>query len=170
MNENETSESHEPTQVQKCEFNCNCCQELPSANKRAEENLNMAKYQKAEFENYKKRCAAQADHAFAEGKSFVLVNILPVLDSLVEALKIVSGSENRSGLEILYRKFESILTSVGLEEVQSSAGTKFDPRIHNAVIMEKAEGKPAGYILEEWQKGYKMGDRLIRPATVKVSE
>ena len=71
------------------------------------------------------------------------MNILPVLDSLTEALKVITGDENREGIEILRRKFESILVSIGLEEIDAKCGTKFDPHVHNSVSVGKAAGKPS---------------------------
>jgi molecular chaperone GrpE len=137
--------------------------------KKADENLNMAKYQKAEFENYKKRTAASVENAFTEGRAYVIVNVLPVMDSLLEAMKVVKNPADREGIEILRRKFESILESIGLEIIPADPGTKFDPHIHNAVLAEKSNG-PSGLRLEEWQKGYRLSGRVIRPSTVKVSE
>ena len=142
--------------------------ELETANRQAEENLNRAKYERAEFENYKKRERANSESIFNDGRAFVIINILPILDSLTEAIKIIKGDENREGIEILRRKFESILLSLGLEEIDAKPNTKFNPHIHNSVAVGK--GKESGLVLEEWQKGYKLAGRLIRPASVKVSE
>ena len=153
--------------MENCEKICENCKKLEQ---KAAENLNRAKYEKAEFENYKKRERSTLDNAFNEGKTFVIINTLPVLDSLTEALKIIKGDENRQGIEILKRKFESILKGIGLEEIDAKAGVKFDPHIHNSVAVEKVKDKPPGTVLEEWQKGYKLGGKVIRPATVKVSE
>jgi len=144
--------------------------ERDSAKKQAEDNLNRAKYEKAEFENYKKRERMTVENSFNEGRIFVLINVLPVLDSLTEALKVIKAKEDREGIEILHRKLESILLSIGLEEIDAKPGVKFDPHIHNSVAVGKADGTASGVILEEWQKGYKLEGRVIRPSTVKVSE
>jgi molecular chaperone GrpE len=143
--------------------------DLTAAKKLAEDNLNLAKYQKAEFENYKKRERAGADAAFNEGRAFCIINFLPVFDALAEAMKVVRG-EDRKGLEILERKFDDILKSFGVTEVEAALGDKFNPYIHNSIAVGKVEGKPSGTILEVWQKGYKLDNKVIRPASVKVNE
>ena len=147
----------------------NLALELQAAKKLAEDNLNIAKYQKAEFENYKKRERAGTEAAFNEGRAFCIVNFLPVFDAISEAMKVVQG-ENRKGLEILERKFDDILKSFGVTEVEAAAGDKFNPYVHNSVAVGKDEGKPSGTILEVWQKGYKLDSRVIRAASVKVNE
>ena len=144
--------------------------DLTAARKLAEDNLNLAKYQKAEFENYKKRERAGLDSAFSEGRAYVIVNMLPVFDALTEAMKVVHGSEDRAGLEMLERKFTGILTNFGVTEIEVAAGDKFDPHIHHSIAAEKVESQTSGTVLEVWQKGYKLDGRVIRPTSVKVSE
>ena len=91
------------------------------------------------------------------------------MDALTQALKVVTGDENRSGLQMLRRKFEGILTTIGLEEIDGSPGVKFDPHIHNSVAVETVQGKESGIVLEQWQKGYRLNGRVVRPSSVKVS-
>lgn len=144
--------------------------ELQSARAAADENLNLAKYQKAEFENYKKRNAQLVENAFTDGKTLAVVTILPVLDSYGEALKLVTNLADKQGFDMLRRKFEAALASLGVEEIPTAIGNKFSYDNHNVVAVEKAEGKESGTILEVWQKGYKMNGRVIKPASVKVAE
>jgi len=148
----------------------NLALDLQAARKLAEDNLNIAKYQKAEFENYKKRERGNYEGAFNEGRAFAVMAFLPVFDAVAEAQKTIQGDENRRGIEILMRKFDDIMKSFGVAEIAASPGDKFDPYVHNSVAAEKVEGKPAGTITEVWQKGYKLDGRVIRPSTVKVSE
>jgi len=163
--------------MEKCKCECEVCKstignlmlELASAKKQAEENLNLAKYQKAEFENYKKRERGNFESAFSEGRAFTIVNILPILDALTEAMKLTKD-ENREGLEMLQRKFESILASFKVTEISADIGAKFDPYVHNSVAVGKSEKQPSGTILEVWQKGYKLDNRVLRAASVKVNE
>jgi len=143
--------------------------DLAAAKKLAEDNLNLAKYQKAEFENFKKRERAGSEAAFNEGRAFCITSFLPVFDALTEAMKVVQG-ENRKGLEILERKFDDILKSFGVTEIEAAAGDKFNPYVHNSVAAAKEEGKTSGTILEVWQKGYRLNGRVIRPTSVKVNE
>ena len=143
--------------------------DLQAAKKLAEENLNLAKYQKAEFENYKKRERGNFQSSFNEGRAFAIMNTLPIFDALSEAMKLVKN-ENREGLEILQRKFEGILASFGVTEIAANAGDKFDPYVHNSVAVGKSEKQPSGTILEVWQKGYKMEGKVLRATSVKVNE
>ena len=162
----------------RCKERCEKCQQtieelkkhLQDSIAQAQENLNRAKYEKAEFENYKKRERAAVDSAFSDGKAYVAMNVLPVLDNLTEARKLIKGDENIAGLDMLKRKFESVLVGVGLEQIDAKPGVAFNPHVHNSVAVEKVQGKPSGIVLEEWQKGYKLDGKVIRPSTVKVSE
>ena len=153
----------------KCECECESYKiELASAKKQAEENLNLAKYQKAEFENYKKRERGGFEAALNEGRAVTIMNFLPVFDALVEAMKQVTG-ENRAGLEMLQRKFQGILEGLGVADIPAEPGDKFDPYIHNSVAVGESESQPSGTILEVWQKGYKLDGRVLRATSVKVN-
>ena len=143
--------------------------ELESAKKQAEDNLNLAKYQKAEFENYKKRHAENTASAFVDGKMYAIINVLPLLDNLAEALKSIQNPADREGMEILYRKFESILSGMGLEEIKA-VGEVFSPHLHNCISRDAETGKPSNTVTQEWQKGYKFAGKVIRPTTVSVAE
>ena len=164
--------------MEKCNCECEVCKsnlenltlELASAKKQAEENLNLAKYQKAEFENYKKRERGGYEAAVNEGRAFAIMNFLPVFDALTEAMKVISGDENRAGLEMLRRKFEGILANFGVTEIEAKPGDKFDPYVHNSVAVGKNEKQASGTILEVWQKGYKLEGRVLRATSVRVNE
>jgi len=143
--------------------------EFEQIKKLADDNLNLAKYHKAEFENFKKRNQDAVSNAYRDGKEIAIVQFLPLVDSLHEAYKSVETENDRLGVEILIRKFGQIMVSLGAEEI-SAIGQPFDPNIHNAVAVEAVEGKPADIVLEEWQKGYKLNGKMIRPSTVKVSK
>ena len=163
--------------MEKCKCKCETCKtaledlaiELASAKKQAEENLNLAKYQKAEFENYKKRERGSFEASFNEGRAFALMNVLPILDALTEAMKMSKG-ENKEGLEMLQRKFEGVLSSFGVTEIEAKVGAKFDPYVHNSVAVGKSEKQASGTILAVWQKGYKLDGKVLRPTSVKVNE
>jgi molecular chaperone GrpE len=143
--------------------------ERESAKKLAEENLTLAKYQKAEFENFRKHNADAVSNAFRDGQSYVIETLLPVYDGVIEAGKKISSPLDLVGFEIIKRKLGDIFEKLGLEEIKT-VGEKFNPHLHNAASVEKAEGKEAGIILEEWQKGFLFNGRTLRPATVKVSD
>jgi len=131
----------------------------------AAQNLELAKYKQAELENYIKRQREATANAFNDGKILVVMGVLPVLDSFSDAIKLMGDDKCREGVEILYRKFESILESLGLEEIKTSVGEAFNPHVHNcAATSENSDNK----IKEVWQKGYKLGGRTVRPVTVRL--
>ena len=125
--------------------------------------LKLAQYQKAEFENYKKRNAESVIQSFDDGKVFAIKIILPLLDALKEAF----DQTQEEGLEILIRKFNSGLESLGLNEIPTDG--KFDPHVHECVATEQVEDIEPDTIISVWQKGYTMGKKVIRPAMVKLS-
>ena len=124
----------------------------------------IAKYKAAELDNYIKRQKDAVQNAFNDGRTHVLLSILPIADSLGEALKTVKNADDRKGIEILKNKFEGVLMALGMEEIPVKKGDKFDPHIHNSITAcEDGENK----ISEVLQKGYRFGGRIIRPALVK---
>lgn len=143
--------------------------EISALKKAAEDNLNLAKYHKAEFENYKKRNAESSIASYNDGKASVIMQILPLHDSLIEGLKTVETDKDKEGIEILIRKFSQILTVLGVEEIKT-VGESFDPRVHNAIAAEVTAGVPPDMVTQELQRGYKLGGKMIREALVKVSK
>ena len=126
----------------------------------------------AEFENYRKRTDREKVDARLAGRKSVLVEMLAVLDNVERALASVSqGAENdalRQGFELIYKQFKDTLTKLGIEPVEA-LGKTFDPHVHEAVTIEETSEHEANTVIEEFQKGYKLGDQLLRPAQVKVA-
>lgn len=153
-----------------CDDGCDCgCGEDPIAkvpkSPPAPDWESLAKYKAAELENYIKRQKDAVQIAFNDGRTNVLMTILPLVDSLYEAIKTVKDENDRKGIEILTSKFEAILTNLGLEEIPVKTGDKFDPYIHTCVtVSEKTDNK----IQKVWQKGYRFAGRIIRPTTVSI--
>jgi molecular chaperone GrpE len=143
--------------------------ERDSAKKLADENLNLAKYQKAELENFRKHNAEAVANAFRDGQSYVVETLMPVYDGAVEAGKKIKDPADKEGFEIIQRKLDDIFERLGIEKIKT-VGEKFNPHLHNSAAVEKVDGKEAGIVLEEWQKGFTFGGRTLRPATVKVSD
>ncbi|MDR1917810.1 MAG: nucleotide exchange factor GrpE [Christensenellaceae bacterium] len=143
--------------------------ERDSAKKLAEDNLNLAKYQKAELENFRKHNSEAVSNAFRDGESYVVGIILPVYDGVVEAGKKIKDPADKEGFSIIERKLNDIFARLGIEEIKT-VGEKFNPHLHNSASVEKVDGKEPGIVLEEWQKGFTFGGRVLRPATVKVSD
>ena len=158
---------------QECDRECAACalmeEELLAERKLAADNLDLAKYHKAEFENFRRRNAETASSNYASGKEVAVLQILPLLDALYEGLRTVETQNDKDGLEMIIRKFGQVLTSLGVAEIDAE-GQNFDPHQHNAVAVEPAKkGQPSDVVVQVWQRGFRMGDKVIRPATVKVS-
>ncbi|MER2071665.1 MAG: nucleotide exchange factor GrpE, partial [Psychrobacillus sp.] len=103
----------------------------------------------------------------------LLSDLLPVLDNLERALAVEATSEEAisltKGVDMVYRSLVAAVEKEGLESVESE-GKPFDPNLHHAVMQEKDESQDSGIVLQELQKGYKLKDRILRPAMVKVNE
>ena len=128
--------------------------------------------QQAEFENYRKRAGREQqdfrDYALADA----LKSLLPVLDSFELALKNAShgkdGANLRSGLELVRKQFQDALARLGVREIEAN-GAAFDPQWHQAVEMVETDQAKDNHVIEELQRGYKLKDRLLRPAMVRVA-
>ncbi len=125
----------------------------------------------AEFENYKKR----TEREFAAYKEVAMgaciSALLPVIDNLELALKNATKEEKDGfykGIELVYAQFLSILHELGVEEIKTEG--RFDPRLHEALLAEAHEGSEKNTILEVLQKGYRLKDRVLRTAKVKVAK
>ena len=143
-------------------------QELEAARAEAAANLEMAKYQKAEFENFKRRKLEAVSDALREGRTNVILDILPLLDSLYMGLAGTKDKTAHEGLEIIIRKFNQILEGFDVVAFES-LGQPFDANLHNAVAAEESN-QPPDTVIAEWQRGYKMNGKVIRVATVKISK
>ena len=127
----------------------------------------------AEFENYRKRIERERAETFQRSRADVLLEMIPILDNLERALLSLEESEGdpeatRHGVELIHKQFKDALTKFGLRPVES-LGCAFDPHVHEAVTIEPTDEHQENTIIEEFQRGYKIGDRLLRPAKVKVA-
>ncbi len=127
----------------------------------------------AEFDNYRKRIERERQ-AWTEGAvGDVVGDLLPVIDDLERALKVEAVGEEaaayRKGVELIHKRLLEVLKRRNVAAVES-VGQVFDPHLHQAVTYEPAEGKPDGEIVEEFARGYLIGERLLRPAMVKVAK
>lgn len=122
----------------------------------------------ADFANYKRRTEQEKSDLTRFSNAMLILNLLPVIDDLERALSTVptalAGLTWFDGLRLIHRKLSSILESQGLEPIEAE-GKDFDPNLHEAIM--HADGEE-GKVLQELQKGYKLHDRVIRPAMVKV--
>jgi molecular chaperone GrpE len=149
---------------------------LADTQRERDEYLDLAKRTKADFENFRKRMSAEVLAAGGRGKAEVLRDVLPVLDDLERALQAAgldpegdSDDGLAHGVLLVFRSLRDSLAKHGIEAVDPT-GEKFDPQLHEALSAQPAEGVESGIVVETMQKGYKLGEQLIRPARVVVAE
>jgi molecular chaperone GrpE len=122
----------------------------------------------AEYANYKRRTEQEKEQIGAFVKADILTRLLTSLDNMDRAMEAPAGDEYKTGVELTMRQFKDALQKLGLEEIDA-LGQPFDPSVHNAVMREDAEDVETETVTEVFQKGYKLGDRVLRPAMVKVA-
>jgi molecular chaperone GrpE len=123
----------------------------------------------AEFENSRRRAAKEQQDYRDFATVEAIKPLLPVIDSFERALQAKSeGAEFRAGVELIYKQLQDVLAKMGVTAV-ASKGQQFDPHVHEAIEMVETAQAADHEVLEEWQRGYKYKDRLIRPAMVKVA-
>jgi molecular chaperone GrpE len=149
---------------------------LADTQRERDEYLDLAKRTKADFENFRKRMTAEVQASTARGKGELLREVVPVLDDLERAIQAAGldpEGDSEDGLShgvlMVFRSLRDSLGRNGVEAVDPK-GEKFDPTSHEALSTIPADGVEAGTVVEVLQKGYKLGDQLIRPARVVVSE
>ena len=127
----------------------------------------------AEFDNYRKRTDRERQQLAEAAAADLIKDLLPLLDDLERALKVDAGDEAsagvRRGVELIHRQLLDTLRKRGVTPIEA-LGQDFDPHFHNAVTHEPAEGRREGEVIEEFARGYMLGDRLLRPAMVKVAK
>jgi molecular chaperone GrpE len=147
--------------------------QLEQVEAKAAENLDGWQRAQAEFANFKKRLERDREVAYASMKGDIIRKILPVLDDLERALQNhPSDSAPDSwvnGIELIYRKLESILEAEGVTRMQVE-GQLFDPNFHEAITHEESDEHQSGQIISVVQHGYLLGERVIRPALVRVAK
>ncbi|HEY8423314.1 MAG TPA: nucleotide exchange factor GrpE [Clostridia bacterium] len=137
---------------------------------RAEEYAKRLINLQAEFDNYRKRNAESVKTAQIEGRSQVLVEVIKILDIIEQAMSMIKDDATNSGIKLIYRQIESVLRNFEVEEIQAEKGIDFDPNLHSAVELVKAEDVKSGAIAEVVQKGYRLGEKILRHASVKVAQ
>lgn len=123
----------------------------------------------AEYDNYRKRTTKEKTNIYNDAIAKAIENILPVLDNFELALKTPCDDEKfLKGIQMIEGQFEKILSDMGVSEIKA-IGEKFDPNIHHAIKQVDDSDKESDTVIEVFQKGYMIGDRLIRPAMVSVA-
>ena len=124
----------------------------------------------AEFQNYRKRVERDSELTYVSLKGDIVKKILPVLDDLERALQNRSADDPwANGIELVARKFQNILESEGVKRIEA-VGMEFDPNFHEAISHEPADGIQSGHVIGVVQNGYMIGERVIRPALVRVAQ
>jgi molecular chaperone GrpE len=126
----------------------------------------------AEFDNYRKRIERERREQADQAVVSILQDMLLVVDDFDRALTVDASRQSdayRKGVELIYQKLSDLLRKRGVKAFDS-LGADFDPNIHQAVVHESSPDHREGEIIGEMQKGYMMGDRLLRPAMVKVAK
>ena len=127
--------------------------------------------QAAEFDNYRKRVDRERKDLSQTAAVDFVQELLPIVDDFERALQTdVPGAESyRQGLEIIHRALMEMLRKRGVTPIDA-VGMPFDPQIHQAVAYEEAPERRDGEVMEQFTRGYRLGDRLVRPAMVKVAK
>ena len=157
MPEVEPEQEKEPTPLERAE------QMLKEANDKFLRTL-------AEYDNFRKRSQKEKEAAYGDSKASVLAQFLPVLDNFERAVnnKDASLEDYQKGIDMIFGQFNDIFAKLGVEPF-GEPGDEFDPNIHNAVMHIDDENEAQNVIVEVFSKGYRMGDRILRPAMVKVA-
>jgi molecular chaperone GrpE len=147
-------------------------QELSEARARADEYLDGWQRSRAEFANYKKRVDREQAQAYQMAAGNIIRRYLDVLDDMERALKNRpqegDGASWANGIELIYRKLLNIVESEGVKPMEAQ-GQLFDPNLHEAISSEESDDHESGQIIEVLQQGYLIGDRILRPAVVRVA-
>lgn len=124
----------------------------------------------ADFQNYKKRLERDHELTYISMKGDIVKKILPVLDDLERALQ-NRPADNAwaNGIELIVRKLQNVLESEGIKRIEAE-GMEFDPHFHEAISHEPADGVKSGFVIGVVQNGYMLGERVIRPAMVRVAQ
>jgi molecular chaperone GrpE len=147
-------------------------EELTAKAEMADEYLGLAQRTKADFENYRKRASREAAAAQERGVAKLALELLPAVDDLDRALQATDGHEESdtlaSGVKLVHAGVLAALARLGIEPY-SPVGEPFDPQHHEAVAQQPVEGAEPGTIVEVYQRGYRLGDSVLRPARVVVA-
>jgi len=128
----------------------------------------------ADLENYKKRAAREKQEAIKFANEGLIEKLIPILDNFEMALNAASAANTtveslRSGVQMIAQQLKSAMTDAGLQEIDA-AGQAFDPNLHEAISQQETAEVPEGRVVQQTRKGYRLRDRLVRPASVVVAK
>jgi molecular chaperone GrpE len=142
---------------------------LAAAEALAEQRYTELQYARAEIDNVRKRAVKSAEERAAHGRKALLVKFLPVLDNLSRAMAFPDGEGLRSGLNGTLRGFEALLASEAIVPIET-VGKPFDPHVAEAISTRETAEHEDDIVIEEAQRGYRLGEELLRPALVVVAK
>ena len=123
----------------------------------------------AEYDNYRKRTAKEKTETYQNASVQCVEKLLPVLDSFERSLEAECADENfKNGMSMIYNQFKNFLTQMNVTEIEA-LGAEFDPNVHNAIQQLDGTDYASNYVCQVFQKGYMLGDKLVRPAMVAVA-
>ncbi|MBP3310126.1 MAG: nucleotide exchange factor GrpE [Ruminococcus sp.] len=123
----------------------------------------------AEYDNYRKRTAKEKTETYTNASMKCIENLLPVIDSFERSMESECTDENfKNGMQMIFNQLKDFLAKMNVTEIES-LGAEFDPNIHNAISQQDGTDYASNHICAVYQKGYKLGDKLIRPAMVVVA-
>jgi molecular chaperone GrpE len=168
--EGEVEEEEEETQEDEIET---LRAELEQAQAQAAEYLDGWQRARAEFANFKKRVEAERQELRRASTEALLLKLLPVVDDFERAFQTFPEESSADeawvdGFRMIFRKLEALLESEDVTPIEA-AGHPFDPLWHQALLQEETDEHRDGYVIEEMQRGYRLGDRVLRPSMVKVA-
>ena len=144
---------------------------LAELERERDEYLDSLQRLKAEFDNYRKRAARESVEQTTRAAERVVKELLPILDDLERALEAAAQHEEaklEEGVALVHQSLADLLAREGLAEIATDGA--FDPHVHEALLAQPSEEAESGQVLQVLQKGYRMGDRVVRPARVIVAE
>lgn len=144
--------------------------QLEAAKSKLAETVDGWQRSQADFQNYKKRVERDGEMMRANMKGDIVRKILPVLDDLERAMQNRPTDESwANGIELIVRKFQNVLDSEGVKKIEAE-GLEFNPNFHEAVSNEPSDEVESGHVIAVVQNGYMLGERVIRPALVRVAQ
>lgn len=147
--------------------------ELEQVSAQAAEYLDGWQRARAELANYKKRVERERREAYQRAAGDILIQYLDILDDLERALDDRPTEREAAnwadGIELVYRKFKGLLDNYDVEPIDAT-GQPFDPNVHEAISHEETDEAKAGYVIDVVKQGYRMGNRILRPAMVRVAK
>lgn len=143
--------------------------EIPKQQSKEQEYLEMAQRLQAEFDNYRRRNLELAKNSRQDGITHAVIELLPVIDTINSAKRQVTDQNFLKSLELVYKQTLDCFAKLGVTKIEA-VGQPFDPNFHNAIMAEEVKGTEPDMVLDEFQEGFKLGDKVIRHSVVKVSK